>query len=396
MSIYRYRAKKGPKQVQEGHIEAPTRQEAIAKIDSLGLFILSVEEKQQPLKLSSRVSLKGLVEFTHQLATLINSGSTLLESLNTLSSQTEQAQLKPVIADVAARVKEGEDFSQALKQYPHIFSELYTSLVKVGETSGTLGENLKRIAQFLEEELDFKTNIISILTYPLLIVGVGVLTIFVLLKFFIPKLVTIFEEIGQALPMLTSILIYISNFFSNYWTVILLVIFLSILFVKKYFHNPSHRLQWDRFRLRAPLFGIITKKIEICRLARTLSVLLRNGIPMDTSLTLLTITIPNRFFKEEINKLKEEIKEGSSLNEAMKRATVFTPAFINVVTVGERSGTLDKVLEDFSDDYNKEINRKIKNLTSLLEPILILGVGLIVLFVVLAMLLPIFQIDFNF
>lgn len=396
MGIYLYRAKKGPQEIVDGEIEALNQQEALSKIDSLGFFLISIKEKQSSSKISEKVSLKEVTAFTSHLSTLLNSGSTLITSLNTLVTETEQARINPIILDIILQLKDGKDFSESLKRYPCTFSQLYTSLVKVGETSGTLGENLKRIAEFLEEDMDFRNNITSILTYPLIIVGVGLLTVFILLKFVIPKLVGILNDLGQTLPWATTLLINFSNFFSKYGFFILILIPLFFLIGKNYIKNPKYRLQWDRLKLRLPLLGELLTKIEICRLSRTLSILLKNGLPMDISLKVITSTVSNLFLRQAIVKVEEDIKQGVSLNAAMKKTKVFSSSFINVVTVGEDSGTLSMVLDNLSNDYNKEINRGIKNLLTLLEPLLILGVGLMVGFIVLSMLFPIFQIDFNF
>lgn len=396
MAVFLYKAKKGPSEFAEGQIEAQNSQEVILKLDALGLFPVFIKEKKVLLGRRSRVALKDLVEFTHQLGTLINSGSTLISSLSTLASGTEQIRLNPIVLDIIPQIKEGAHFSQALERYPYVFSQLYISLVKTGEASGTLGENLSRLAQFLEEELDFRTNIIAILTYPAIIVGVGILTVAALLKFVIPKLVGIFDDIGQSLPLPTLVLKNISDLFSRYGIIILGggVIFLFI--AKRYFRTAQSRIWWDEARLNLPLVGLLLKKIEIARLARTLAILLKNGVTIDASLRVVTLTMSNAFFQRQIERVEKQIKEGMSLNEAMKAVNVFPAAFINVVTVGEESGELDNVLENLSVDYNKEIHRKVKAVLGILEPMLILGVGLMVGFVVLAMLLPIFQIDFNF
>jgi len=208
--------------------------------------------------------------------------------------------------------------------------------------------------------------------------------------------VNIFYEIGQTLPMTTLTLVMISNFFSKYWLVIFAGLTLSLFILKNILKQPGNRLRWDRFKLNIPLFGDLLVKIEICRISRTLSVLLKNGVPLDTALNVLKFTTINRQFQDEIGRILVKIKDGSSLNQAMKGAKIFNPSFINVVTIGEDSGTLEKVLEEVSFDYNKQVNRGIKNLLNVLEPLLILGVGLVVGFVVISMLLPIFQIDFNF
>jgi len=396
MALYTYRAKRSLGKLETGKIEATSKQEAIAKIDSLGLFPVTVDQEQRPLARMGRASLKETVAFTHQLSTLINSGSTLLESLKTISSETKQVTLKPIITDVIDHVQEGGDFSEALKKYPRVFSELYVSLVKIGETSGTLGENLRRIAEFLERELDFRSNTTSIMIYPLLIISVGIITVGILLTFVIPKLVNIFDELGQTLPLVTTVLINASRGFSRYWFVYLGVVGLVFFGTRYYFKNRERRLKWDRFKLNIPFFGTVIKKIEVCQMARTLAILLKNGVTMDGSLQVLAESAPNSHFRNVIAQLEADIKEGSSLNEAMAHTKFFSPTFVNIVTVGENSGTLDRVLGEFSNDYDKEVNRDIKSLLAILEPLLILGVGLIIGFIVFSMLLPIFQIDFNF
>lgn len=396
MPTYLYRAKKGSAELIQGQIEAVNEQEASSRIDALGLFLVSIEEKKAIFKASTKVSLKELVDFTAELSTLINSGSTLLASLVTIISETEQARLKPVLLGIVSEVKEGVAFSAALEKYPKIFPPLYVSLIKIGESSGSLGENLRRISEFLEDELDFRTNISSVLIYPLLIVSLGAVIIFVLLKFVIPKLVGVFSEMGQALPLPTLALVNVSKFFSTWWLAILSVIVLSFLAVKKWLKNPHNRLGWDKFKLSLPLLGELLKKIEISRITNALSILLKNGVPLDASLRVLNSTTGNFLFQSELGRIGGKIKEGASLSGAMKETKIFGPAFINAVTVGEDSGTLEKVLGNLSRDYSKQINRAVKNLLSLLEPALILSVGLVVGFVVLCMLLPIFEIDFNF
>jgi len=396
MPVYLYEAKDKKGQSLKSSIEAQNKQEALSRIDSLKLFPVSIEEKKSSFKVRSKVPLKDLVEFSRQLSTLINSGSTILSALNTLATETKQESLSPVIMDIVAQVKEGISFSRALEKYPRIFSRCYVSLVKTGEESGTLGENLKRISDFLEEDLDFRTNLASILTYPFVIIGVGLVTVFVLLKFVIPKLVNVFDEIGQSLPLPTLILRGASNLLSEYWAVFVIAGFILFFAVKRYLDIPANKLKWNKFKFNMPLAGDLFKKIEICRMSRTLAILLRNGVAMDNSLRVLTATISNIFFQKQISKIESEVKEGFSLNEAMRRTDVFPNTFLNAVTVGEESATLDTVLENVSVDYSKEINRKVKSLLSMLEPVLILGIGLGVMFVILSMLLPIFEMDFNF
>jgi len=396
MPVYLYEAKDKKGQSLKSSIEAQNKQEAISKIDSLKLFPVFIEEKKSSFKVRSKVPLKSLVEFSRQLSTLINSGSTILSALNTLATETKQDSLAPVIMDIVAQVKEGISFSRSLEKYPRIFSRFYVSLVKTGEESGTLGENLKRISDFLEEDMDFRTNLASVLTYPFVIIGVGLATVVVLLKFVIPKLVNVFDEIGQSLPLPTLILKSASGVFSRYWLVFIASGFVLIFALKKYLDVPNNKLKWSEFKLNMPLAGDLFKKIEICRMSRTLAILLRNGVAMDSSLRVLTATVSNIFFQKQISRIENEVKEGFSLNEAMRRRNIFPNTFLNAVTVGEESATLDTVLENVSVDYSKQIDRRVKSLLSMLEPALILGIGVGVMFVILSMLLPIFEMDFNF
>ncbi|MBN3039508.1 MAG: type II secretion system F family protein [Candidatus Omnitrophica bacterium] len=396
MATYSYQAKKEASKVIEGQIEALTKEEAAAKLSSLGLFPIIVEENRTAVRVPAKVKLKELIDFTQQLSTLINSGSPLLPSLNTLISSTDQVRLRPVIEDITAQIKDGSDFHSALAKYPGIFNQLYCSLVQIGEASGSLGENLTRLADFLEDELDFRSNIISVATYPLLILGVGLITIVILLQFVIPNLVSIFDEIGQSLPLPTLFLVRLSGFFSRFAFFILAGITGIFFILKSRLKKPQFRLQWDKLKLKFPLIGNLIKKVEITRFSRTLSILLRNNIPIDASLRIVTNTVSNFFIRSQIDTLESQIKEGFSLSEAMKKITVFNAAFINVITIGANSGEMDRVLANLAKDYDKQISRGIKSLMSMLEPVLILGVGAVVGFIVVSMLLPIFDIDFNF
>ena len=228
MAVFFYKAKKGPRELLTGQVEAINIKDAAAKIDNLGLFPITIEEKNIPFSRSSKVSSREMIEFTHQLSSLMLSGSNLLPSLNILASSVEYTALNPIITQIIAHVKDGYDFSKALGAHPKIFSQLYISLVRAGEVSGTLGDNLKRLAEFMDEERDFRSNLVSVLTYPALIACVGFLTVVVLLNFVIPKVVKVFSEIEQALPAATLFLVNLSNFFTHHWWVILLLMILIL------------------------------------------------------------------------------------------------------------------------------------------------------------------------
>lgn len=396
MATFLYKAKKGPREILSGEIEAVTIKDAAAKIDALGLFPINVEEKKNIVHKSFRASPRELVEFTHQLSSLILSGSNLLPSLVTLESSVEYSSLHSVLAKIIVQVKDGHDFSQALEDHPKVFSPLYVSLVKAGEASGTLGENLRRLAEFMEEEQDFRANLISILTYPSLIVAVGILTVVILLNFVIPKVVKVFGEIEQALPAPTLFLVNMSDFFTRYWVFIFVGLIAALVAGRQYLQTKAGKLYWHSLKLKLPLVGEVAAKIEVCRMAKTLALLLKNGLPIDRAVRVLSFTVSNVFLRGKIEEINSHIKEGVPLSEAMKQAGVFSAAFVNVVRVAEESSNLGTALFTTAETYQKEVGRKLKRVLNILEPLLILMVGLVVGFVVISMLLPIFSLDFNF
>ena len=396
MPTFFYKAKKGPREVLTGEIEAINVKDAAAKIDTLGLFPITIEEKKLSIRKSSRVSSRELVEFTHQLSSLMLSGSNLLPSLNTLGASIEYSSLNPVITQIITQVKDGHDFSKALEAHPKVFSQLYVSLVRAGEVSGSLGENLKRLAEFMEEERDFRANLVSVLTYPMLIVAVGILTVIVLLNFVIPKVVKVFSEVEQALPAPTLFLVNMSSFFTHYWLVILVLVIVAVIAGQQYLQSKAGKFDWHRTILKLPLVGDIITRIEICRLAKTLALLLKNGLPIDRAVNVLSFTITNTFLRSKIEAVGAQIKEGTALSEAMRNVGVFSASFVNVIKVAEDSSNLDAALFTTAESYQKEISRRLKRVLNILEPLLILIVGLVVGFVVISMLLPIFSLDFNF
>ncbi|MCP4651950.1 MAG: type II secretion system F family protein [Candidatus Omnitrophica bacterium] len=396
MSVFLYKAKKGPKEFIEGELEAMNIDEATIKINSMDLFLLSIKRKKASFLFGAKVPLRELIEFTSQFSSLINSGSTLLFSLNVLSASAEYPKLSPIIDDIIFQIKEGKEFSQSLSCYRSVFSQLYISLVRAGELSGTLGVNLKRLSRLLEEESDFRANLISALTYPCLVLGVAILTVVVLLQFVIPKIANIFSEIDQVLPPSTLFLVNFSNFFTHYWYFVLPVLTLVALATKYFLTSKYGKLIWDREKLRIFGLGNLFLKIEISRFSRTLSLLLRQGLSMDKALVVAVSSVSNIFIHNSIKTIEKQIHHGTSLSNAVRASGIFPCGFVSVVKVGEESGSLDEALAKLADNYKKDINRRVKRMLAVVEPLLILVVGLIVGFVVVSMLLPIFDMDFSF
>jgi type II secretory pathway component PulF len=398
MPKFYYLAKINPAKTIEGQIEAETEQEAINKLIRQGVYPLTVKSQVASLKekgafRSRRPSAKSTIFFTRQLTSLIDSGINIITSLGIILRQTNNKYSKAKLEDVISGIKDGKSLSDSLASHPDLFPKLYTSMIRTGEASGNLKEILKRLLGFLEKEDEFKSSLKAALTYPLFVFTVSALTIVVLLVFVIPRLVTMFEDMGQSLPLPTLFLINSANFLRNYGGVLLAAAVFLVFLLIRFYKTPYGKLYWDRLKIRLPLAGPVFLKTEISRLCRTLSLLISGGMPISSSLDIALSTLDNQILRSEVKRFQEKIKNGASLSESLKDSPLFTDFIINIVAIGEETGALDKSLLRISDEFDNETERKLKNFTRLLEPVIILVMGLIVGFIVLSMLLPIFQLN---
>jgi type II secretory pathway component PulF len=397
MPIYAYLAKTDPQNTIQGEIEAESDQEAINKIGQAGYFPISVTLKNKNSRFLSKtpekISKHDIVLFIRQLSALLDSGVPIVNGLNVVMSQMPNLYLKEILGDVVGRIKDGKSFSDSLATHPEVFPQLYTAIINSGEVSGSLKITLMRLADFLEKEEEFRNSVRSALVYPAFVFCVGVLTVIVLIGFVIPRLVNMFEDMGQVLPLPTKILIEASVVFNKYWIIIIASVAVIIFFLRRQYHSPLGRLAWDKFKLKLAVFGEITLKTEISRLMRALSLLLSGGLSVIPSLDVVYSILGNRVLKQEVSRIKDDIIGGLSLSNSIKKCKLFPNFVINIVVIGEETGTLEKSLMRIADDYERDVDRSLKTLARMLEPIIILGVGLVVGFIVLAMLLPIFQMN---
>ena len=389
MPTFAYRAKKGPQESFKGIVEAKNRAQAIAVLEQKGLFLINIEE-EAPRKntASKRIRRQDLSVFTRQFANLIESGLTLTQGLSILSQQTVNPALKSVISGMEEQIKDGATLSKALSAYPRQFSKFYCSIVNAGEISGALETTLSHLADFSEQEEKIRSDVLSALTYPALILSVGIITIYILLTYAVPQLTSMFTETGETLPIATQILINISDTLRSYGWLIILAGFGAVLAFKRA-QNSKERIVLDK----PFLMGKIILKSEISRFMRTLSLLLESGVTILASLDAVTNTVTNTALKEEIQKASKDIKDGESLSSALKKSPYFPAYAVNIISVGEESGTIEKSLKRIAGSYEQELSRLIRTLTSLLEPVMILVMGIVVAFIVSAMLLPIFEIN---
>lgn len=399
MPKFIYKAKKGPREIIKGTIEAETQAEASSSLTRSGYFPISVRKEtpygKEPGGVSfsvfRRISSGKITIFTRQLSALIASGLPILKSLQTLHSQTSDKYLCYVIDDIAKFIKDGGAFSDSLRRHPGIFSRLYVSMVGSGEVAGILESVLEKLANFLDKEYELKAKFKQAMIYPVFLGSVGVIAVITLMIFVVPKLVTMFEEIGQSLPLPTLILIRTSDFFTRFWWSIILAGFLIYFLLKQKTKSKTGKIALDNLKLKLPVFGRLLHKIELARFTRILGTLLENGISILYSLEIAGDIVQNEVIKEEVKKASDLVREGETLAVSLGKMPHFPALVNNMVAVGESGGRLDRALFRVAGLYEEESGRELITLTALLEPAMILLMGLVVGFVVIAMLLPIFE-----
>jgi len=400
MPRFSYQAYNSNKERQDGIIDAENRAQAFEKLNRLSLYPLKItpldetEVARFMSKSFARVHAADVVVLTRQVSDLLEAGLTILSALLLVSKQAWRPALKNVVEALINDLKEGRTFSAALSNHPAVFSKVYVALVRSSEAGGFLKEAMARIADFMEEEEAFKSKIRSAMVYPAFIAIVGIATVYVLLSFVIPKLVVVFQDFGQELPLPTQILIAVSNTVSAFWWLAVLIVVLAIFVWARVLKTTEGRLFFDRLLLRAPVVGQLMLKTQMERFARILSTLLGNGVTILPSLEIIRDIVDNKVLQNEIDQIRLKVRDGAPLSKAVGQSHYFPVAIVNIAAVGEESGSLEKVLRKVSETYAKEVDRALKTFISLLEPAMILVMGFIVACIVIAMLLPIFEINF--
>ncbi len=397
MPRFTYRAKDSTLHVVEGIIEAESETSAISRLGGQGVFPISIVAVGSTTfssrsVLARRISQRSLAYLTRQLTDLLSGGLPLLNALTLLSKQTEQPALQRVIESLASSVRDGRSFSDALTDHPTVFPPLYVSMVRAGEVGGALEQTLGRLADLGEHEAELRSQVISASAYPVFILGVaGAMTAF-LISYVIPKLSTVFIETGQALPLPTRFLLAVSQLSSRWWWALLLGMVVFGVMARKWYASASGRLMMDRALIAVPAIGMLVRKLETARLTRNLGTMIGQGVPVLQALDVVARNISNTVLRTTVLQIQEAVREGSSIAAALGASGQF-PVFVsNMVAVGEESGTVDAALLKVAGTYEREVDRTIRTLTTILEPVLLVVVGGIVMFIVLAMLLPIFQI----
>ena len=393
---YQARTKKG--EVQTGIVEASSREAAIVLLRKYGLYVTILEEATalpvyaKRLKLFEGITRQDIVLFSRQLSIMFKSKVPLVESLNVLSGQTRNLDLKERILDLSEEVEGGTSFSGALSRHPEIFSSFYISMVKAGEVSGTLSESLEYLADHLEREYHLTSKIRGALLYPALIVVVVLLVITMMIFFVIPNLSEVLIGSGSELPTATKIVINSAAFLREFGWVLGLVILLVIFAAFRYYRSQKGKKFFDGLFLKIPVIGPFLKTINLALFAENLSTLISGGLPIASALQTVGEIVGNSRYKEVIFEARDRVRKGETISSVLSAAPeVFPPVFVQMTLVGERTGTLDSTLMNIVNFYKKEIDRTIDNLLSILEPLLIVILGVVVAGLMLAILLPLYQ-----
>lgn len=395
MPQFSYTAKARPEELKKGVIQAENKVVAVRKLKLEGLYPVSIDEIYLAVAKKSRQKIRSreVSAFTRQLANLIHSGFSLAAALSALSRQETNPNVKKLLGEIHEKIQKGAAFSVILSLYPNIFSSFYINMVNIGETSGKLDGALMKLADFKENEEELISQIKAALIYPSFVLAIGIITIFVVITFFIPRFVFMFADMGESLPLPTQIIMRISEFMSNYWGLFIASAAIGIILIRTYCKKEKNRLVVDDIILQLPLLKDIIQKIETARFSGALGILLAHGVPVLEALLVVNLSVDNRVFRKKISFFQEKIKKGLDLSKCLQESRVFPPIFANMVAVGEESGELNAMLSKIAGTFENEVNRTVKTFVSLIEPILILAVGGVVALMVMSILLPILQIN---
>ncbi len=395
MPIFKWEGKTGKGAIKKGETEAPNEAAIRIHLRQQNITPTKIVSKGKEFKINlpfkRKVNQRSIAIFTRQLATMIDAGLPLVQSLEILSQQQESKAFKNIIRVIREDVEGGSTFAGALKKHPATFNDLYTNLVVAGEEGGILDNILNRLANYIEKSEALKKKVKSALIYPATIVGVAVIVVGILMIFVIPVFETMFKSSGQNLPLPTLIVVTLSKMIKKYVVIFIPAMVLLFFLLRKYYQTQNGRTVLDRLLLKLPVFGSLFKKIAVARFSRTLGTLVSSGVPILDGLTIVSRTSGNRVIETAILNARASIREGETIAEPLSRSNIFPHMVIQMISVGESTGALDSMLSKIADFYEEEVDIAVVNLTSLLEPFLMVFLGIVIGGVVISMYLPIFN-----
>jgi len=401
METFYYEATTREGTIVNGTLEVESERSAIDRIQDMGYFPLKVSkavQRENPinrlwLSVRNRITTGDVMGFTYQVGVLLDAGFTLDKSLSILSELTEKEKMKELVRDVLSQVRGGRSFSDSLLKYPSVFPMFYVNMIKAGEAGGFLENTISRMAEYLENSERLREDVRSALIYPAILSIVGGSAVVVLLTFVVPQFAKIFTDMGRNLPLPTVILLSVSGILVRFWWVILLFVGTAVFMIRRYLRGEDGRRTWDKMKFNLPVFGKLFKETAVSRFARTLGTLLASGVPILNALQIVKGTLGSEKIAEIISRVRESVRKGRGLSEPLRESDIIPPLAVHMVTVGEETGRLDEMLIKIADRFDMEVRTTVKRLLSLLEPALILIMGIMVGFIVIAMLTAIFSIN---
>ncbi|MGC4096758.1 MAG: type II secretion system F family protein [Nitrospira sp.] len=397
MATFAYVGRSKSGTVKKGELVAKSRDEAVEQLRKQSVVVTSLEEKAAKegfsFKLGGGASEKDLVVFTRQFGTMINAGLPLIQCLEILSTQSENAVLRKSVGEIKVQVEGGSTFSDALRRHPKVFDDLYVNMVHAGEVGGLLDTILGRLSKYIEKAMKLKGQIKSAMVYPSAILGIAFIVIAVLMIFVIPVFEKMFKDMSGGkigLPGPTQLVIDVSNFAQSSWYIALGGVILAVVGFKKYYATANGKYQIDKLLLKLPVFGDLIRKASVAKFTRTLGTLITSGVPLLDALTICAKTSGNKIIEEALVNARVSISGGKTISEPLAKSQVFPKMVTHMIAVGESTGALDAMLGKIADFYEDEVDQAVASLTALLEPIMMVFLGVVIGFIVVAMYLPIF------
>jgi len=393
---FAYKTKNREGKIQEGIVVAVNQVRAEQLLAENGLTIISLEKKEESFfakinPFGKTVSNKDLVVFSRQLATLISARVPIIQALRILVEQVTNPYLLSITSDLVKSVENGESLSLAMTKYDRVFGNVYTSLVKAGEASGSLDRSLLYLADQLEKDYQLKSKVKSALTYPVFVVVALIIVAILMFKFVLPKLTSVLEEQGGSLPTISIWLISFTHFFDRFWWLVLMLVAIIIVALKAILATDNGRYEWDKIKIQLPIVGDIFKKIYLARFSRNLSTLIRGGIPIIKAMEIVSEVVNNVVYREILMETATKISAGKSISEGLLQHSEFPPMVTQMIRVGEQTAQLDDILSKVAVFYEQEVDNKISTLTTLLEPAIMIVLGIGVGMLVAGILLPIYN-----
>jgi type IV pilus assembly protein PilC len=393
MPTYTYVGRSRGGKLHKGELLAANKNEAIAALRKQQILVTVVKEKGKERRLFGRgkVKHKELAVVTRQLSFMIDAGLPLNQALEIIGTQVENKSLQKTIFEVRRSIEGGSSFSDSLSEHPHIFNELYTNMVAAGEAGGILDTILDRLATYIEKNVKLVRAVKSALVYPISVITIAVGVVIVILWQVIPTFAKLFTGLGRALPAPTQITIDISNFIGNYILFIIGGIVAIVVLIRWYYSTPGGKLAIDGLLLRLPVLGIVLRKIAIARFCRTLGTLISSGVPILDSLDITAKTAGNKVVENAVRQARDSVESGKTLTEPLRDSEVFTPMVVQMVNVGEQTGELDAMVNKVAEFYEAEVDAAVQDLLSLMEPLIIIFLGVTIGWIVVSMYMPIFS-----